>query len=98
MSESTAKSQFEKMINDNNGTVDNIVLSFDGYKKGRSPSGHTCLISKIAGGNVYILDNTGMTYAKGRPTATKMSISEFESKYFNFGVPNYMAVVTNQKV
>ncbi len=102
MNKDNDKAQFEKMIADNNGSVENVVVSIAGYSGvndpeygNRGPAGHVILISKIEGGNVYFIDNWKLTNNK----PTKMSIDEFEHKVFDrYGDGCYMAVVTNQKV
>ena len=102
MNKNNDKAQFEKMIADNNGSVDNVVISLAAYSgvgdpeyHNRGAAGHVILISKIEGGNVYFIDNSALTHKQ----ATKMSISEFEQKVFDrYGDGCYMSVITNQKV
>ena len=82
---------FEKMIADNNGNADNIVISFgawDGH-----PYGHVCLVSKISNGYVYLIDNTRYTSDGNNRVATKLSISEFEDKYFHSFPACYMTQI-----
>ena len=99
MNSQNARTQFERMINDNGGSVDNVVVSFAANTGCLGPHGHVCLISKIENGNVYLIDDTSFTTnSNGNRVATKMSVSDFETNYFDrIGTPNYMAVVTNQR-
>ena len=102
MNKNNDKAQFEKMIADNNGSVENVVISIaansgvgDPEYGNRGAAGHVILLSKIEGGNVYFIDNSALTHKQ----ATKMSISEFEQKVFDrYGDGCYMSVITNQKV
>ena len=99
MNSQNARTQFEQMIADNGGSVDNVVVSFAANTGCLGPHGHVCLISKIENGNVYLIDDTSFTTnSSGNRVATKMSVSDFESNYFGkIGSPNYMAVVSNQR-
>lgn len=82
---------FEKMIADNNGSADNIVISYaawDGH-----PYGHVCLVSKVENGYVYLIDNTKFTSNGNNRVATKFTISEFEDKYFHSFPACYMTQI-----
>ena len=82
---------FEGLIANNNGKLNNLVMSFqasDGH-----PYGHVCLLSKIENGNVYLIDNTIYTTQNGQRVATKMSIKDFENKYFHSFPASYMTQI-----
>ena len=88
--------QFEKMIDENGGTLENVVISFAAEQNQLSgPYGHVCLISKISNGKVYLIDN--VMYTLGTPEnpskyhAVAISIEEFEKYWFGPFNAKYMA-------
>ena len=82
---------FEEMIANNNGSASNIVISFSAWDG--HPYGHVCLVSKIENGNVYLIDNTSFTTSNGNRVATKLSIQDFENKYFHSFPACYMTQI-----
>ncbi len=88
VSSGNAVSTFEKIISDNDGELENLVISWATGKR----AGHVCLVSKISNGKVYLVDNTTIaTGSNGDFKATMLSIEEFENFYFNAFTAKYMA-------
>ena len=98
---------FESMIAENGGTLENVVISY-AANENLGPYGHVCLITKIADGKVYLIDNVlrtknpehamyaeelGIELVHGRYYANVMSISDFEGEWFRAFHPVYMAHV-----
>ena len=87
-------STFENMIAENGGTLENVVISFAGNSNQlHSVHGHVCLITKIADGKVYMVDNVVHTQNPNGPgyVAMVMPLSEFEFHWFTPFDAVYMA-------
>lgn len=88
---------FEKIINDNNGTLENLVISYNQGGSYGDVAGHVMLISKIEDGNVYFVDNFGVdAWETKAKEANVMSISDFENTYLQpKNTANYMTHIVN---
>lgn len=90
------RKELEKMISENGGTLENVVISFAANENQlQGPYGHVCLISRIADGKIYILDNIlftkGTTDNPNKYRAVVVTIDKFVEQWFGPFNPVYMA-------
>ena len=90
---STQRQVFEDIIAENNGSLSNLVISFNKGGSFSSDHGHVMLINKIEDGRVYFIDDWKKyrnNSIKGYD-ATSLTIDEFEEQYLkSSNNSNYM--------
>lgn len=76
----TPEETFDKLLNDHNGSVNNVVVSFD-----HGEYGHAMLISKIENGKVYFMDNwRDYSDGNGGYVPQVISVDEYKQRYFSW--------------
>ena len=81
---STQQQVFEDIINNNGGSLSNLVISYTptGSFSNTEGHGHAMLVSRIDNGRVYFVDDFGVSnWGTQEFKASSMSVEQFESTY-----------------
>lgn len=78
---SNQKSVFDNLVNENNGNLSNLVISFNTGGSFPSDFGHVMLVSKISDGNVYFMDNFDSGWGVKTKNLNVMPIEQFRDNY-----------------